>query len=128
MAGTAKKEGDAAEFVESGEIKKEDEVTFRLTEERRKRLELVGFLWSSKEYVEKAGTAAPKVTRNSYDSQWDMMYERLLGFKVGKLVALFPSVDRSSFLMLFCRIPTSIANRRDMVIALYRRDTKRTPS
>ena len=48
--------------------------TFRLTEERRKRLEEVGFIWSARE-GEKG--MEPRQNRNSYDDQWDLQFNRL---------------------------------------------------
>jgi len=56
-----------------------DEVSFRLTEDRRKRLEEAGFVWSARE-VEKS-SEPHRITRNSYDDQWDSMLERLKKFK-----------------------------------------------
>jgi hypothetical protein len=57
----------------------EDEVAYRLTEERRKRLEEVGFVWSAREGEK--GTEAGRITRNSYDDQWDCMFEKLNEYK-----------------------------------------------
>lgn len=45
-----------------------DEVTYRLTDERRARLESIGFIWNMRE-GEKS-TEANRITRNSYDDQW----------------------------------------------------------
>jgi hypothetical protein len=56
-----------------------EEVTFRLTEERRKRLEEVGFVWSAREGDK--GTDVARVTRNTYDDQWDNMFEKLKEYK-----------------------------------------------
>ena len=64
MAGTAKNGGDASEFVASGEIKKEDEVSYRLTEQRRKRLQEIGFIWNAKEGEKSMGGDSGKVARN----------------------------------------------------------------
>lgn len=60
-------------------IKPEEEVTYRLTEERRKRLEEVGFVWSAREGEK--GNEASRITRNSYDDQWDSMFEKLKEYK-----------------------------------------------
>eukprot|EP00980_Cylindrotheca_fusiformis_P006910 scaffold1442_cov128-Cylindrotheca_fusiformis.AAC.31 len=56
-----------------------EEGSFRLTEGRRKRLEEVGFAWSARE-VEK-GTEVARVTRNTYDDQWDIMFDKLKEYK-----------------------------------------------
>jgi hypothetical protein len=48
----------------------------RLTEERFRRLENIGFVWAARE--ERKGDAKGK---NSYDEQWDTMYERLKAYK-----------------------------------------------
>jgi len=56
-----------------------EEVQYRLTEERRKRLEDIGFCWSARE-AEK-GAEQGKIARNSYDDQWDAMFNRLRDFK-----------------------------------------------
>jgi hypothetical protein len=45
-----------------------DEVTYRLTEERRARLEVIGFVWNMKEGEK--GAESGRITRNSYDDQW----------------------------------------------------------
>lgn len=65
----------------SGELKlsKEDEISFRLTDERRRKLEEIGFVWSVRE--SDAKTDQTRMTRNSYDDLWDCMYERLKAFK-----------------------------------------------
>ena len=65
----------------SGELKlsKEDEISFRLTDERRRKLEDIGFVWSVRE--SDAKTDQTRMTRNSYDDLWDAMYERLKAFK-----------------------------------------------
>ena len=52
-----------------------DEINYRLTEERRLRLEGIGFVWSARE-GEKAGDKG-RTTRNSYDDQWDNMVVQL---------------------------------------------------
>lgn len=56
-----------------------EEITFRLTEERRKRLEEVGFVWSAREGEK--GIDVARVTRNTYDDQWDNMFEKLKEYK-----------------------------------------------
>lgn len=58
----------------------EEEISFRLTDERRKRLEEIGFCWSARE-GDKVSTDPSKVTRNSYDDQWDYMFNRLKLYK-----------------------------------------------
>lgn len=64
---------------------------FRLTEKRRQRLEEVGFCWSAREGEKSAaaelsegGGAGPfyhRITRNSYDDQWDVMFALLEEYK-----------------------------------------------
>ena len=80
MAGTSTKGEDDSELAASGEPKKEEEASNRLTEQRRKKLEDAGFVWSAKE-GEKGLGGTGKITRNSYDNQWDAMYDRLAAFK-----------------------------------------------
>uniref|UniRef100_A0A7S3P091 Helicase-associated domain-containing protein n=1 Tax=Amphora coffeiformis TaxID=265554 RepID=A0A7S3P091_9STRA len=65
----------------SGDItlSKEDEISFRLTDERRRKLEEIGFVWSVRE--SDAKTDQNRMTRNSYDDLWDAMFERLKAFK-----------------------------------------------
>ena len=60
-------------------LSKEDEISFRLTDERRQKLEEIGFVWSVRE--SDAKTDQNRMTRNSYDDLWDAMYERLKAFK-----------------------------------------------
>lgn len=60
-------------------LSKEDEISFRLTEERRRKLEEIGFVWSVRESDAKADQN--RMTRNSYDDLWDAMYDRLKIFK-----------------------------------------------
>ena len=60
-------------------LSKEDEISFRLTDERRRKLEEIGFVWSVRESDAKTDQA--RMTRNSYDDLWDAMYERLKLFK-----------------------------------------------
>jgi hypothetical protein len=56
----------------------EEQISYRLTEERRKRLEEVGFVWSARDeqYTEQG-----RLVRNSYDDLWDCMFNRLVDFK-----------------------------------------------
>eukprot|EP00529_Nitzschia_sp_RCC80_P008070 CAMPEP_0113486452 /NCGR_PEP_ID=MMETSP0014_2-20120614/25004_1 /TAXON_ID=2857 /ORGANISM="Nitzschia sp." /LENGTH=1315 /DNA_ID=CAMNT_0000380125 /DNA_START=307 /DNA_END=4254 /DNA_ORIENTATION=+ /assembly_acc=CAM_ASM_000159 len=56
-----------------------DEVTYRLTDERRQRLEDIGFVWSAREGEK--GPDSGRITRNSYDDQWDSMFEQLKEYK-----------------------------------------------
>jgi hypothetical protein len=56
----------------------DDDISFRLTDDRRKRLEEVDFVWAARE-GEKG--AEVRITRNSYDDQWDQMFTRLQGYK-----------------------------------------------
>ena len=87
LTGTsASKEGqfnDAEEEEEEEEeeesTKEEEEQHFRLTEDRRQRLDDIGFVWSAREN-EKA-SEPPRIPRNSYDSQWDAMFTRLVAYK-----------------------------------------------
>lgn len=65
--------------VSEMKLSKEDEISFRLTEERRRKLEEIGFVWSVRESDAKADQN--RMTRNSYDDLWDAMYERLKAFK-----------------------------------------------
>jgi hypothetical protein len=81
MAGAKKvawTEEEVSELQSYGE-----EVTYRLTDERRKRLEDVGFVWSAREGEK--GTEATggvgRITRNSYDDQWDSMFQQLNAYK-----------------------------------------------
>lgn len=66
MAGTKK----VALTAEEESVMKScgDEVTYRLTEERRARLESIGFVWNMREGEKGAETG--RITRNSYDDQW----------------------------------------------------------
>jgi hypothetical protein len=86
MAGTKKTmaEGEGAPTEEElNEMKKDmggqEEVSYRLTEARRIRLEQVGFIWSAREGEK--GTDAGRITRNSYDDQWDFMFDKLQEYK-----------------------------------------------
>lgn len=56
--------------------------SYRLTDARRQRLEEVGFCWSAREGNEKATLeTAGRITRNSYDDQWDAMFDMLAKYK-----------------------------------------------
>lgn len=56
--------------------------SYRLTDERRKRLEEIGFCWSAREGNEKATLeTSGRITRNSYDDQWDAMFDLLFKYK-----------------------------------------------
>jgi hypothetical protein len=56
-----------------------EEQFFRLTDERRRRLEEAGFVWSARDSEKSAEPS--RITRNSYDDQWDSMFLRLKAFK-----------------------------------------------
>ena len=56
-----------------------DEITYRLTEDRRKRLEDMGFVWSARDGEK--GSDVAKGMRNTYDDQWDNMFEKLREYK-----------------------------------------------
>lgn len=75
LAGTTKK---ATEGV--GTEQEEEEKNFRLTEDRRRRLDEAGFVWSVRDN-EKSDAPAKPLSRNSYDDQWDAMFERLKEYK-----------------------------------------------
>ena len=79
LTGTSKKEAPAEPVEADGMEKSEEEKNFRLTDDRRRRLDEVGFVWSARE-VEKANVPV-KLTRNSYDDHWDYMFERLKSYK-----------------------------------------------
>ena len=56
--------------------------SYRLTDERRERLEDIGFCWSAREGNEKATLeTSGRITRNSYDDQWDAMFDLLVKYK-----------------------------------------------
>jgi hypothetical protein len=70
--------------------------SYRLTDERRKRLEEVGFCWSAREGNEKSTLeTSGRITRNSYDDQWDAMFDLLVMYKEQRgdclVVSFFPS-------------------------------------
>lgn len=65
--------------VDNIKLSKEEEISFRLTEERRQKLEDIGFVWSVRESDAKADQN--RITRNSYDDLWDAMYDRLKLYK-----------------------------------------------
>lgn len=52
---------------------------YRLTGERLKRLVAIGFVWSARD-VDKSSEAG-RLNRNSYDDQWDSMFQRLVDYK-----------------------------------------------
>lgn len=76
LVGSDHGENRALEFAERQAA--EDQF-FRLTEERRRRLDDVGFVWSARD-SEKAAEPS-RITRNSYDEQWDSMFIRLKEYK-----------------------------------------------
>jgi hypothetical protein len=57
----------------------DDDVTYRLTKERRLRLESIGFVWSVRE-CENANDAG-QILRSSYDDQWATMFEILKEYR-----------------------------------------------
>lgn len=63
----------------SAEEQAEEEQFFRLTDERRRRLEEAGFVWSARDSEKSAEPS--RITRNSYDDQWDSMFLRLKDYK-----------------------------------------------
>ena len=71
---------EALKELKRGATEQVEEVSYRLTEARRKRLEEVGFVWSARE-GEKSGETGGRITRNSYDDQWDSMFEKLKEYK-----------------------------------------------
>lgn len=81
MSGAIKKDGEVsfAEEDDGDESKGDDEISFRLTDDRRKRLEEVGFVWNVREN-DKGGEVG-RITRNSYDDQWDTMFQLLEEYK-----------------------------------------------
>jgi hypothetical protein len=80
LAGTAcTMEEQREDAEEEGSGKGEEEQHFRLTEDRRQRLDTVGFVWSARD-TEKPNEAA-RIARNSYDDQWDAMFARLVAYK-----------------------------------------------
>lgn len=56
-----------------------EEATYRLTDERRQRLESIGFIWAAREGEK--GTEPGRIIRNSYDDQWDSMFDKLKEYK-----------------------------------------------
>ena len=58
----------------------DEEVSYRLTEDRRKRLQEIGFVWSARE-GEKPSEQGRAITRNSYDDQWDSNFNKLVAYK-----------------------------------------------
>jgi hypothetical protein len=93
--------------VNDMKLSKEDEISFRLTEQRRQKLEEIGFVWSVRE--SDAKTDQNRMTRNSYDDLWDKMYERLKVYKdrygVGQRGESFACMSGSILTFFsFCRI------------------------
>ena len=89
MAGTKKELKELESLSDAGaDGADEDDISFRLTEERRKRLEEVDFVWSAREGEK--GTEQGRITRNSYDDQWDQMFTRLQGYKTSYGDCLVP--------------------------------------
>lgn len=94
MAGTAIKKDDhmsnndtpTSTTTNNGDESKDDksneEQFFRLTDDRRRRLEEAGFVWSARD--SEKSNEPNRITRNSYDDQWDGMFERLRAYKEKK--------------------------------------------
>ncbi|CAJ1957843.1 unnamed protein product [Cylindrotheca closterium] len=57
----------------------QDKINYRLTEDRRKRLEDMGFVWSARDGEK--GADISRGVRNTYDDQWDIMFEKLREYK-----------------------------------------------
>lgn len=84
-------------FERDGSTPIDQTQSFRLTEERRIRLEDIGFCWSAREGERGSGANSPsglantstqggtvvsgRMTRNSYDDQWDAMFILLEKYK-----------------------------------------------
>jgi hypothetical protein len=79
LSGNVKKGASHEAFEGEASEKSDEEKNFRLTEDRRRRLDEIGFVWSARE-SDKA-IESVKVSRNSYDDQWDTMFERLRAYK-----------------------------------------------
>lgn len=107
---------------EGASIPAGEESSFRLTEERRKMLEEVGFVWSTKDAEKQP--AQPRVARSSYDDLWDANFKKLLTFREKHGHCLVPKrfagksrktcrgeVPVSSFLTLFFVLPTDQMTR-----------------
>jgi len=62
--------GSDGDPISDDNIPKGEEMTFRLTEERRIRLEEAGFVWSARKSDAKA--EQNRITRNTYDVLWEM--------------------------------------------------------
>jgi len=82
VQGSSKKDDEDDNLVEESkdDENKDDEQSYRLTEDRRRRLEEAGFVWSAREN-EKFAVEPSRITRNSYDDQWDSMFDRLVMYK-----------------------------------------------
>ena len=80
---TYTEEGDDPAGTGANNWTAEQAQSYRLTDARRQRLEEVGFCWSAREGNEKATleTGTGRITRNSYDDQWDAMFEFLVKYK-----------------------------------------------
>lgn len=64
------------------ESKEEEAIGSRLTEDRRKRLTDIGFSWANAQENKVSNrTQISAAKENSYDIQWEAMYERLRAFK-----------------------------------------------
>lgn len=79
LSGNVKKGASHEAFEGEASEKSDEEKNFRLTEDRRRRLDEIGFVWSARE-SDKA-IESVKSSRNSYDDQWDTMFERLRAYK-----------------------------------------------
>eukprot|EP00550_Attheya_septentrionalis_P004429 CAMPEP_0198283158 /NCGR_PEP_ID=MMETSP1449-20131203/2828_1 /TAXON_ID=420275 /ORGANISM="Attheya septentrionalis, Strain CCMP2084" /LENGTH=1129 /DNA_ID=CAMNT_0043979683 /DNA_START=92 /DNA_END=3481 /DNA_ORIENTATION=+ len=73
--------GAASKYEGDEEQCEESETSFRLTDDRRKRLEDIGFVWSVRDKDTPVKQTPVTLTRNSYDDQWDVMFERLKKYK-----------------------------------------------
>jgi hypothetical protein len=80
VQGSVKKEEEEELLAEQALHEgKDDEHSFRLTEDRRQRLEDAGFVWSARD--SEKPTEPSRIARNSYDDQWDSMFDRLAMYK-----------------------------------------------
>ena len=57
----------------------QDKINYRLTEDRRKRLDDMGFVWSARDGEK--GADVSRGVRNTYDDQWDIMFDKLHEYK-----------------------------------------------
>jgi Helicase associated domain len=67
------------EDVKSADRQAAEDQYFRLTDERRRRLDEVGFVWCVRDSEKNA--EPNRISRNSYDDQWDSMFLRLKEYK-----------------------------------------------